>query len=234
MGRDMPSTDLRGRTIADIVLDHSECAKVFADRRIDYCCRGKRTLETACREDGVDVAALVQALESAIAGRKERLERDPRELSDAELVTHIVTRHHAYASDALFFLEPLAAKVARVHGAHNPKLAALRDAVAELAETLSGHMQDEEAVLFPACVAGDRRTVASELAAMEEEHRAVGTLLGRLRLHADDYAAPDWACGSYRTLLNELANLEADTLRHIHLENHVLAPRFAKTQEKLT
>jgi regulator of cell morphogenesis and NO signaling len=38
---------------------------------------------------------------------------------------------------------------------------------------------------------------------------------------------PEWACTSYRTLLSELAALEGDVLRHVHLENHVLMPRFA-------
>ena len=51
--------------------------------------------------------------------------------------------------------------------------------------------------------------------------------LSVMRSIADDYVAPEWACNSYRTLMTELAHLEADTLRHVHVENHVLLPRFS-------
>ena len=52
--------------------------------------------------------------------------------------------------------------------------------------------------------------------------------LARIRLLADDFIVPDWACKSYRLMLNELLTLEEDTMRHVHLENHVLMPRFAR------
>lgn len=48
-----------------------------------------------------------------------------------------------------------------------------------------------------------------------------------MRDAAEDYLIPDWACTSYRTLFAELERLEGDVLRHVHLENHVLMPRFA-------
>ena len=63
---------------------------------------------------------------------------------------------------------------------------------------------------------------------MQQEHLHVGNLLARMRIYADDFSAPDWACGSYRTLMRELAALEMDTLRHVHLETHVLMPRFER------
>ena len=37
---------------------------------------------------------------------------------------------------------------------------------------------------------------------------------------------PEWGCSSYRVLMSELEALEGDVLRHVHLENHVLMPRF--------
>jgi regulator of cell morphogenesis and NO signaling len=62
---------------------------------------------------------------------------------------------------------------------------------------------------------------------MHEDHLAVGDLLARLRELSDGYATPDWGCNTYRVLMAELETLEEDTLRHVHLENHVLAPRFS-------
>jgi regulator of cell morphogenesis and NO signaling len=36
------------RTVASVVLDHSECAAVFQRHRIDYCCRGNLSVAAAC------------------------------------------------------------------------------------------------------------------------------------------------------------------------------------------
>jgi quercetin dioxygenase-like cupin family protein len=55
----------------------------------------------------------------------------------------------------------------------------------------------------------------------------VAALLERIRVASDDLTIPSWACGSYRMLFNELQAAERDTFTHVHLENHVLAPRFA-------
>jgi len=216
-------------SIAEIVLEHSECATVLAGLRLDFCCRGERSLMAACLERGLDVETVTADLERAVAARKEHDEPDPRGMATADLIAFIVSRHHAYLYEALRFLEPLSAKVARVHGDHNPKLLGVRDTFHDLAESLEPHMREEERVHFPALTASkpDRRLVARELEAMQLEHLHVGELLARLRIFAENFAAPDWACGSYRTLMRELAALELDTLRHVHLETHVLMPRFA-------
>jgi regulator of cell morphogenesis and NO signaling len=62
---------------------------------------------------------------------------------------------------------------------------------------------------------------------MREEHELVGRMLDRLRRVSHDFTVPPWACNSYRTLFSELVALERDIHVHVHLENNVLAPRFA-------
>jgi regulator of cell morphogenesis and NO signaling len=52
-------------------------------------------------------------------------------------------------------------------------------------------------------------------------------MLARMRELADGFRTPEWGCNSYRVLMAELEALEGDILRHVHLENHVLMPRFA-------
>lgn len=220
-------------TLAQIVLDHPECARVLRDHRLDYCCRGEVALGAACETKGLDVEVVIASLETAIAERDERRAHvDARALSTPELVKLIVERHHHYLRQSLPYTEQLARKVSRVHGDHNPKLAPLADAVIALRGSLEPHLDDEEENLFAlaTAAASERREAAlrDELVAMRKEHLEVGEILVRIRALADDYVAPDWACRSYLTLVESLAELERDTLEHIHLENHVLAPRCVR------
>jgi regulator of cell morphogenesis and NO signaling len=217
------------QTVASIVLDHSECAAVLQRHRIDYCCRGDTPLAAACRARGLDVRDVRGELERAVEERRGDGE-DPRRLSNAALVEHILSRYHAPLRKTLPFVHTLAAKVARVHGEHNPRLVELDQIVSELADTLDAHIDDEEARLFPVVASAepDRGHAGDLLETLRDEHRSVGELLGRMRTATEEYAIPDWACTSYRTLFRELEQLENDVLRHVHLENHVLLPRFAR------
>lgn len=219
----------RHATIARIVLDHSECAAVFQKNRIDYCCKGELTLEQACSARGLDPSLLMADLEAAIASRQGgHTDDDPRELGTPTLIGLIMSRHHEYLRRVLPFLQPLAAKVSRVHGDHNPKLRAVESTFVELVDALVPHLDQEEQVLFPSLMSRepDRAIVDKELSSMHEDHLAVGAMLDRLRTAAEEFRTPDWACNSYRTLFRELEALEADILRHVHLETHVLMPRF--------
>lgn len=219
------------RTVADLVLDHSECANVLQRHRIDFCCKGGVSIADAATARGLDPAALLAELTQAIEDRRGAPATDPRALSTTRLVEHVVDRHHAYLRKVLPFVRGLATKVARVHGGTNPRLLDLHDAVEELAEALLIHLEEEERVLFPAMTStdADPEALTTSLTAMQDDHLAVAELLARIRAATEDFTLPDWACGSYRALFSELADLERDTFTHVHLENHVLAPRFARS-----
>lgn len=211
--------------VATLVLDHSECAPVFARHRIDYCCKGKRPLAQVCAEQGLNVAAVVGELETAIA-RRERPAVDPRSLSTRDVIIKVIAPHHQYLHRTMPFLQTLAAKVARVHGDHEPSLREVAQIVNTLVDTLTKHLDEEERELFPALLGDRPADVKDQLLAMRAEHEQVGAMLESLRRAAADYVPPDWACNSYRTLMRELDVMEADTLAHVHAENHVLLPRF--------
>jgi regulator of cell morphogenesis and NO signaling len=223
----MPLID-RSATVAQIVTEHSIAARVFQKHAIDFCCRGDVTVPEACA-GRLDPDALFAELEAVIPGGDPDAGEDPRTLSTAALVARIVDRHHGYLRRALPYLEPIVQKVAHVHGDRNPKLRELAEAFVELKASLEPHLDREEEVLFPALMARhpDRGIVRAELASMHEDHLAVGTLLFRIRALADEFVTPAWGCNTYRVEMAELQALEADILRHVHLENHVLMPRFA-------
>ena len=223
----MPSLN-RSATVAQIVTEHFITARVFQKHEIDFCCHGEVTLPEACRGRSLDPDAVFAELEAILPASGDAPGEDPRELSTAALVARIVDRHHGYLRRQLPFLEPLVAKVAIVHGAKNPKLAELLATFRELADALEPHLDREEEVLFPALVARrpDPEIVRRELEDMHADHLTVGALLARIRSGSNGFATPEWGCNTYRVVMRELEALEGDVLRHVHLENHVLMPRF--------
>jgi regulator of cell morphogenesis and NO signaling len=220
----------RNQPVAQLVLEHPECARVFQHHRIDFCCHGEQSVAAAAHARKLDVAALVDELDAAIRTRSAQPGQDPRTLTTPQLIAHIVNEHHAYLRENLPLVRTLAAKVSRVHGEHDLKLRVMAAVVEELAETLLPHVEEEEQHLFVALTAtpSDQAALARELQSMREDHLAVGALLSQLRDATDEFSPPEWACNSYRTLFRELMALESDIMTHVQLENHVLAPRFAE------
>ena len=76
----------------------------------------------------------------------------------------------------------------------------------------------------------ERHGIDAPMARMEEEHREVGALLGRIKELTDDFHPPEHACGTWRACLDALSELDANTRAHIHLENEALHPRIRALQ----
>lgn len=219
-------TQVHDTRLGDLVVANPAAARVFERFGIDYCCRGDRTLDEACERASVDPGAVADALASASAPPADWSTLDAPALAD-----HIVATHHRYLHEELPLLDALAEKVLGVHGGRHPELAEVRALVTAVRADLEPHLMKEERILFPAihAVADGRRefpfgSVENPIRMMEHEHDRAGELLARLRAATRDYAVPDDACASYRSLYTRLRDLEHDTHVHIHKENHVLFP----------
>jgi len=222
----------RTATLAQLVTEHPAAARVFQKHGMDYCCHGDVSVPDACRAVPLDPEAVFAEIEEALdaAANEPAGDGDPRALSLDALIERIVQTHHAYLRRALPYIEPLLAKVVAAHGPRDAGLDELRASFLELSDALLPHLDEEEEVLFPELRSErpDRLLVNRELERMRTDHLAVGDLLARIRTLAHGYAIPEWACRTYRVLMTELEAVEADTLRHVHLENHVLAPRASR------
>ncbi len=217
------------QTVAELVLTHPGCAQVLQRHRIDYCCGGNISINAAAEAKGVEARALLEELANAIEGRDAKTTIDARELPTPQLIAHIITTHHEYLRTALPFVRALAEKVSRVHGDRNAKLTQLAVAVDDMTALMLPHLDAEEKTLFPALTTehAHPEELWQMLVHMEGEHQEVAQVLERIHACADNFVPPAWACNSYRTLLSELAQLESDVHVHVHLENHLLKPRFA-------
>jgi len=222
-------------TIGSLVAGDPMRARVFETFRIDYCCGGNRTLAEVCAKQQLDPADVIQALEEQAATLQARdTQVNWEEESLTSLIRHLLDTHHVYLKDALARLQPLADKVARVHGENHPELLQVRQTFMELSGELLPHMAKEEMILFPLIermeASGGAQgfhcgSIGNPIGVMEFEHDAAGVLMARLRELTSDYALPPDACGSYQALYAGLADLEFDTHMHIHKENVLLFPR---------
>lgn len=219
-------------SLASLVLDHPGLAELLEQLDFDYCCHGSGSLAAACMERDLDVDTLVRVLGAHVLAARSAPDHayDWRSASIPELCDHIVSAHHAPLRRKLPRLSETLATVVRVHGDDDPRLQTLARLFDGLAHDLLEHLDREERLLFPACVAletgdeaVDRTSLLSEL---EDDHADVGGTLRALRELADGYRVETARCGTHRALLEGLAALERDLHLHIHEENNVLFPHI--------
>lgn len=227
-------------TVGQVVARHPWLSREFEAVGIDYCCGGKKTLEAACRQQGLDPGAFVARLEAVgpIGGEPVV---DASAMSLTDLADHVERTHHAYLRDELPRLTALAEKVASVHGGDDPRLREVLETVRALSAELGSHMMKEEQILFPMIrrlEASDTLpafhcgSIANPIRQMEFEHDDAGGALERLRVLTDGHVPPATACNTYRALLDGLARLERDMHQHVHKENNVLFPRAAALESE--
>ncbi len=232
--------------VAKVATRHPGTIRVFQRHGIDFCCGGKRPLAEACAEHGVDFALLRDELAAAAAGPQDD-DRAWDEAPLAELVDHIVVRFHDKLREDLPRLAAMADRVVEVHGAKHPEtLPAVARTFHALRSELELHTMKEERVLFPyvremeqveardGLFAGSPfGSVEAPIRMMEDEHDGAAAALADLRRLTAGFTPPSGACTTFRGLYHGLAELEADTHRHIHLENNVLFPRAVALEARL-
>jgi len=229
-------------TVGDLVARWPGLSRAFEEAGVDYCCGGHKTLEDACRERNLDPQAFIATLDQAASAPGDAAFVDVTGMGLTELADHIEQTHHVYLRSAFVRLDELTAKVSSVHGDRDERLHEVRKTVAALIAELASHMMKEERVLFPMIrqLEGTEElppfhcgSIGNPIRQMGIEHDEAGAALAHLRTLTDDYTPPEWACASYRALLDALAEFERDLHQHIHKENNVLFPKAMQAADTL-
>ena len=229
-------------TVAELVLARPSLSRVFERLGIDYCCGGKRTLERACSRSGLDLPTTIALIEAGMADVPAD-EVDWTKASAAALVDHIVVHHHDLLREELPRLGAMADRVAQRHGPDDHRLVELAEVFACFRAELEQHMEAEEQILFPACIAleaaagdvgsdaADARphlpfpTIAMPIAVMEHQHEDAGAALEQMRGLTAGYDLDAARCNTHRALVDGLHAIERDMHGHVHEENNILFPR---------
>ena len=229
-------------TVGQLVAEQPNRSRLFEELGIDYCCGGKRTLDEACASRGLRLDDVLSRLEELKPANTSSPGTDYNAMPLEKLTENIIATHHEYLRQELPRLGRMAEKVAQVHGEHDPRLVQLARVYYAFVQELAAHMMKEEQILFPAiCTLSAGQpltgccfaTIAAPINAMEAEHDQAGGGLARMRELTDGFTPPDWACNTYRALLDGLKELELDMHQHIHKENNILFPKALALEAQL-
>ncbi|MFT7663134.1 MAG: regulator of cell morphogenesis and NO signaling [Planctomycetota bacterium] len=214
-------------TVADLAVRYAGASRVLHRHDLDFCCHGHVSMERACADANLDANQILREIE-AEAPADPNFEAWNEQSLDA-LLEHILVNFHEAHRQELPRLIEMARKVERVHAEKASCPKGLAAHLEFMHEELEAHMQKEEQVLFPLIKAGRGSMAQMPVQVMEQEHRDHGKNLERMRELAQNFEAPDEACGTWRALFLGVAELERDLMNHIHLENNILFPRALRS-----
>lgn len=230
------------KTVGEYVAQDYRVAQVFEKHGIDFCCGGQRPLVEIALENNLDLETLHQEIAAAtitpLAVEQNYAEWEPSVLCD-----HIVATHHAYLNTNNSVIAHYTKKTADAHGGNHPEVIEIAEIFAKIVADLTGHLQEEEELLFPLIKkietvrkssmlidASDRTALGSSLEKLAQEHDEIGAEIHAIRHLSKDYAIPDDACNTFVVTYKKLQEFENDLHKHVHLENNVL---FLKAEQLL-
>jgi regulator of cell morphogenesis and NO signaling len=222
------------RSIASLVLENHRIVPVLEKYSIDFCCRGKMNLEDACRDKSIDLSAILKEME-AVETEETSKKMPFSEMTETQLVNHIVTTHHYYVKNIMPVIAGHLEKVANKHGESFPFMLRVKELFGIIHKEMDEHMQKEEAILFPRILEIEKSAgqvnrfpagyLTGPIAMMEYEHENAGDVLYEIRSLTNEYTVPPGACTTFRICLSELKEFEDDLHQHVHLENNILFPK---------
>lgn len=235
-------------TIGSIVAEDYRTAVIFSRFKIDFCCKGGRTIAEACAEKGIDPVLVTEAINELKKATPIPGESDIERWSAKELADYIEQTHHKYVRDTTPILTAYLKKVATVHGDRHPELREIYTLFIDSSVDLLNHMIKEESVLFPAIRTMEKTvengallekpfffgTVENPIAMMRQDHEAEGDRFAQIAALSNNYTPPQDACNTYMVSFAKLKEFEADLHRHIHLENNILFHKAVTLEQKLT
>ncbi|MGH1438306.1 MAG: iron-sulfur cluster repair di-iron protein [Lewinella sp.] len=227
--------------VGEVVAKDFRTASVFKSHRIDFCCKGNRSINEVCIQNNLNVDTLVEELNQVAQVASEGT-IDFQSWDMDLLADYIEKKHHRYVEKKIPELRAFLNKIAKVHGDRHPELIEIEALFTASANELTAHMEKEETILFPYVrkMASDGNgqrppfgTIQNPITMMMHEHDNEGERFRKIAALSDNYNPPQDACTTYRVAFAMLSEFENDLHKHIHLENNILFPKAIQAERTL-
>ena len=156
------------------------------------------------------------------------------------LIAHIDTAHHVFTRVQL---DRISGLIAALDDAGTPITPELRDCCRGLEADLLPHLMKEEQILFPYIIALEKSpdhppraffgSISNPICMMNAEHVRMDVLLNQLRMVTEFYQPGPGSPPQAVELYSALAELDANLVRHMYLEDEVLFPRALQLEQEI-
>lgn len=227
-----------------MVAEDYRTAQVFKNHKIDFCCKGNRSVQEVAEKHNLDVDVLLGEIDEV--QRQNPTDNTDFKAWSLDLLTdYIEKKHHRYVEERIPVIQQYLKKLCKVHGERHPELFDIESHFNASAGELVMHMKKEELLLFPwvrKMVKAEKQdtpldrphfgTVKNPIAMMMQEHENEGERFMLIAALSNDYQPPADGCSTYRVAFSLLKEFEEDLHRHIHLENNILFPKAEVLEQK--
>ena len=138
--------NLMTKNIGEIVADNYRTAQIFKNHKIDFCCKGNRSIQEVAEKNKLDAAMLLKEIES-VQNQTNDDGIDFQSWALDLLADYVEKKHHRYVEQQTPILQQYLDKLCRVHGDRHPELFEITEHFNASAEELGMHMKKEEATL---------------------------------------------------------------------------------------
>jgi regulator of cell morphogenesis and NO signaling len=224
------------KTVAEVVTENMGADHVFSKYKIDFCCGGHITLETACKESGIEFKVLKKEIEEVTT----IITSDNKfsEMNVVSLINHAQNVYHKYFNDTISQVSQLAVKVSEVHWREYKEVIEINNLFNSIVTELIEQIAIEKNILFPFIERfnlQENTTVKLNQTELETLNRAIQNIENAQKQETDtfkkiekltgNYTLPKGACNTYKLLYESLQKLELELHKYIHFEINVLFPR---------
>ncbi len=235
---------LQKNTIGEYVAQDFRTAALFSKYKIDFCCKGNKTLDEVCEAKGLDVNQIENEID-AVLNTNSSSEMNFKSFSPNLLIDYILETHHEYIESKTSILLMYLDKLCKVHGERHPELFEINNLFKIASSELLNHLQKEEIVLFPFIKTMTKAiknnetiqqpgfgTVENPIAMLKHDHETEGDLFAKISELTNEYNPPIDACETYKVTYAMLKEFEQDLHKHIHLENNILFQKAVELEER--
>jgi regulator of cell morphogenesis and NO signaling len=235
-------------TYVSVIVSHDyRTSEIFRKYDIDFYCSGKRSLDEACKEKGLETEEVLKEIKQAM---NPNVAGNIPEFDDWDidfLADYIYNIHHRFLHKALPEVNEYIKHLLDEYGKSNPELMELEVIMQRMMKEIPPHMKKEEEVIFPyikqinhawrhkdsyaSLLIRTLRKPVEEV--MQAEHESVGTQLHRIRVLTNYYSPPSHSSIRYRITYSKLKEMDNDLVQHIHLENNILFPKAIALEKEL-
>lgn len=233
-------------TVGAYVAQDFRTAALFSKYKIDFCCKGNKTLDEVCQAKGLDSNQIEKEIEAILTSNSSN-ELDFKSFSASLLIDYILETHHEYVEEKVPILFMYLDKLCRVHGERHPELFEINNLFKISGGELLNHLKKEEIILFPFIkqmvnAVKNHETieqpqfgaVENPIAMLQHDHEMEGDLFAKISELTNNYTPPTDACETYKVTFAMLKEFEQDLHKHIHLENNILFQKARDLEQQFT